>query len=136
VETAPGETRLVERPSDPDYLEALRAWDTRVRNLAGQKLIALVRDYALLTPTDPDAVADFRAAMAAVGRELPLSDREVFVWEILAPTDADQGHLLAFVLGLSEAAEEAVRAHKATFRGDVPGKAAGALADPPREGQQ
>jgi hypothetical protein len=59
--------------------------------------------------------------LAAAGVETSDSDREIFVWSILAPAPGDVQALIGFVLGISEAQQEAIKAQKATFRGDVPG---------------
>lgn len=126
----PPQTRLVERPGDPEYQAALAAWGLRVARAAGLKFAALVRDYAITTPTDDEAVAAWRAAMAAVGVDTAsLSDRDVFIWEIVAPSEDDQGRLMGFVQGLSEAQQEAVRAHARTFRRQLAGATAGVLAN-------
>lgn len=125
----PAATAAVERTSDPDYVEALKAWENRVNQAAAMKWLKVVQGYALLTPTDDEAVAAYREAMAAVGVEVAGDDREIFVWSILAPTPEDQRLLTAFILGISEPSREAVQAHQETFRGPVPGAAPGEVPD-------
>lgn len=138
VEVAPPErpggepvTKAVEHTSDPDYVAALRDWQARVNTAGALKLMRLIQDYAIVTPTDEEAVGAYREAMGAVGVEVAGDDREVFVWSIVAPTQADQQQIVAFVMGLSEAQMEAVQAHRASFRGGVSGPPAGAVEDAP-----
>jgi hypothetical protein len=116
-------------PHEPDYAAALRAYEAQLNQASGAKLLGLLQDYAILTPTDAAAVDAYRTAMAAAGVAPPEDDRALFCWSILAPTSRDQQQLIAFVLGLSEPQREAVAAHQATFRGDVPGAPAGPLPD-------
>lgn len=122
VEVAEGQFQDVERTSDPDYQAALKEWEQRVSGLGSLKFARFVAAFAVVTPTDDDAVAAYKAAMAVEGVELTDSDRNIFIWSIVAPTKADSEQLIGFVIGISEAQMEAVRAHKATFRGDVPGQ--------------
>lgn len=132
VEVGPGErpgdppqTRAVAREGDPDYQKALADWGLRVAHSSGLKFAQIVRDYAIVTPTDEAEVAAWRAIQAAVGVDTAsLSDRDVFIWEIVAPNDEDQRRLMGFVQGLSEAQQEAVRAHAATFRRQLERQAA------------
>ena len=134
---APGErpgdapqTMAVAHTGDPDYAAALAAWEGRVRQAGAMKLLRVIQGYALLTPTDEEAVRAYREAMGAVGLPMPDDDRELFVWSIVAPTQEDQQALVTFVLGLSEAQQEAIAAAKRTFRRDVPGAPGGAVAGP------
>lgn len=130
VEVAPDVFRDVERTSDPDFADALAAWGEKVAARAGLKFTKLIEAYALITPTDAEAVSEYRAAMEAVGVDTSdKGDREIFCWEIVAPTSEDQQHLMGFVRGLSEAQQEAVQAHKRTFRGDLPGQSTGTAGD-------
>ena len=117
----PEQTRAIANTSDPDYQAALAAWTARVQQAGAMKLLKVIADYALLTPTDDEAVAAYRAMLAAAGVETSDSDREIFVWSILAPAPGDVQALIGFVLGISEAQQEAIKAQKATFRGDVSG---------------
>ncbi len=142
VEVGPGErpgdppqTREVARESDPDHLKALAEWEGRVRQAGALKLLRVIQNYAVLTPTDEDAVAAYRAAVAGEGMALPNDDREVFMWSIVAPTQEDHEALVAFVLGLSEVQREAIKAQAATFRRSVAGPTAGAVADAGGQGQ-
>lgn len=127
VEVGPGEWRDVERSQDPDHLEALAVWEGQVNQATAMKWLKVVQGYAVLTPTDADAVAAYREAMAATGVDLPDDDREIFLWSIAAPSAADVQALTAFILGISEPSPEAVQAHAASFRGDVPGTPPGPL---------
>lgn len=127
VEVAPGEWREVERSNDPDHLEALQAWDGRVNQATAMKWLKIMQSYAVLTPTDDEAVAAYRAAMAPTGVELPDDDREIFLWSIAVPTSDDVQALTGFILGISEPSREAVQAHAASFRGDVSQPPAGPL---------
>jgi hypothetical protein len=123
VEIAPGETRTVERTNDPDYAQALARWNGRVNVLTGQKTMKLLADYAIMNETEAEAVTAYREAMAAVGLDVTEeTDREIYCWAILAPTQADQQALLNFVTGRSEPQPEAVQAHKETFRNQLPGE--------------
>lgn len=111
----------IPRPDDPAYLQAFARWEAEVRTAAAHKLRALLEDYAITTETDGEAVAAFRVAMAALGDELAdESDRQVWLWRIVAPTSEDQRALMAFVLGQSIPDQEAIQAQKDSFRGPVP----------------
>lgn len=110
-----------ENPADPDYKQALADWEDAVSTRAGHKLFDLIANYAILTPTDTDAVTELRQACSTVGAELPSDDRSVFVWSIVAPTERDHMALIAFVIGKSLPDEAAVQAQRDTFRGDVVG---------------
>lgn len=110
-----------ENQADPDYQQALVAWQDEVTLLVGMKFMTLVASYAVVTPTDEQAVSNLRDAMAAIGSELPGSDRDVFIWGIVAPTEQDRQTLMAFVVGKSLPTEAAVQAQRDTFRGDVAG---------------
>jgi hypothetical protein len=63
---------------------------------------------------------------------MPEDDRELFVWSILAPTPDDQQALVSFVLGISEAQQEAIQAQRRAFRGDISGTELRPLPDPDR----
>lgn len=123
VEVGPGETREIPNGGDPDYQDALRAWEGRVKTAGAMKLLRVIQDYAMLTPTDEDAVAGYRAMLAAQGIESADSDREIYMWSIVAPDPESVQALIAFVLGISEAQREAIKAQQATFRGGVSGQA-------------
>jgi len=109
-------------PTDPAYLEAFAGWEREVRRATAQKLRQLLEEYALVTPPDVEAVAALRSLHATLGDPLDgESDRQVWLWRIVAPTSADQAGLMAFVLGRSQPSQEAIQAQKDTFRGDVSG---------------
>lgn len=111
----------VPRPDDAAYLQAFATWEAQVRRRAAEKWRQLLEDYAVTTETDGEAVAAFRVAMVALGDALPdESDRQVWLWRIVAPTSEDQTALMAFVLGRSIPGQEAIQAQKDTFRRDVP----------------
>ncbi|MFZ1410930.1 MAG: hypothetical protein WAS07_05710, partial [Micropruina sp.] len=71
VEVAEGVFQHVEHTSDPDYQGILKAWEDEVRRRGAMKLLKIIQNYALLTPTDEAAVAAYREAMEAVGIPLP-----------------------------------------------------------------
>jgi hypothetical protein len=115
VETAPNEWLDVANSSDPDYQTALAAWQDRVKAETSQRLMALIADYAIITPTDDEAVAAYKAALAAVGVTTTETDRQIAIWSIIAPHTTDHRAILQAVLGISEPSREAVDAHRATF---------------------
>jgi hypothetical protein len=47
------------------------------------------------------------------------SDRQIWLWRILAPVSEDQIAIMAFAINRSMPSSEAIEAQKATFRGDV-----------------
>lgn len=119
VEIAPDQWEQTTIDDDADYLEALGAWRRRVELTAGVKFAKLIANYALLTPVDHDAVQAFTEAMAAAGVPVEGTPEEIWAWSIVAPTEADQQQLMGFVLGLSEAQQEAIQAQRRTFRSVV-----------------
>lgn len=143
VEVGPGErpgdparVEEVERTNDPDYERAVANWTLRMLEAAGRKFARIVQDYAVVTPTDAAEVADWRAAQAAVGIDTGhLSDREVWLWEIVAPRGEDQQALMGFVQGLNEAQQEAARAAGATFRDQLSRQTIGRVGQSERPGE-
>lgn len=119
LEVAPGEWRDVPNPGHEDYVQALRAWNSQVSSAAGANILKLLESYAVLTSTDDDAVAAYRAAMEALGITVEESDRQIYCWMIAAPTQADQVALMNFIIGQSEPQPEAIQAQKDAFRGPV-----------------
>jgi hypothetical protein len=119
VEIAPDQWEQVAIDDDASYLEAISAWRRRVELTAGVKFAKLIANYALLAPVDLEAVETFTAAMAAAGVPVEGTPEEIWAWSIVAPTEADQQQLMGFVLGLSEAQQEAIQAQKRSFRSVV-----------------
>jgi hypothetical protein len=119
VEVAPDQWEQTPIDDDAGYLEAVGAWRRRVELTAGVKFAKLIANYALLAPVDHDAVNAFTEAMAAAGVPVEGTPEEIWTWSIVAPTEADQQQLMGFVLGLSEAQQEAIQAQRRTFRSVV-----------------
>jgi hypothetical protein len=123
VPTGPGTEADFPAPDDPAYKQAKAAWDARVRQLAANKMLALLANYAVVDETDEEAVKELREMYKAQGVALPEkeTDRLVWLWRVVAPTSDDQIGLLAFAIGAAIPTKEAIEAQKATFRRDVPG---------------
>lgn len=110
----------IPRPDDPAYLKAFAVWERQVRLAAAHKLRTLLEDYAVITEVDAAAVEALQAVHGALGD--PLDDEtalQIWLWRIVAPTSEDQNALMAFVLGQSIPAQEAIQAQKDSFRGPV-----------------
>lgn len=107
-------------PTDPAHAEALAAWGREVSRLAARKLVQLLAEYVVVSAIDAEQVAALRAAYAALGEALDgESDRDIWLWRIVAPSPEDQRGLMAFAIGQSTPSAEAIQAQKATFRSDA-----------------
>jgi len=111
----------IPNPKDAAYLKIFEAWEQQVRRLAGLKSQQLMADYAIISEVDTDAVAELRAMHEALGDPIEgETDRQVWLWRIVAPTSEDQIGLLAFMFGKSQPSPEAIEAQKATFPSNPP----------------
>jgi hypothetical protein len=121
VNVGPGETKDIPNPSSADYQIAKALWDSEVRQRAANKMLAILADYAIQTPTDAEEVKSFRLLMELQGVNLDHeSDRQIWLWRILAPHSDDQIAIMACAIGQSVPSREVIESQKATFRGDVP----------------
>lgn len=117
LEVAPGDFQDVENPEHPDYQKALKAWQDSVLFETGRRFMRLIGDYAVQDETDLEAVQEYRDQMAALGVEETSTDREVFLWKILAPTREDQRALSNFLVGASIPSAQEVQTARDSFRG-------------------
>lgn len=116
VQTGPDQWSNVENPHDAAYQEALEAWEARVTEEQGRRLLTLCEIHALLYEVDLEEVAALRAAHELIGDPLSdLSDVQVFLWWIALPTPEDQAELYSRLFGGLN--EEAIQAQKTAFRG-------------------
>lgn len=110
----------IPRPDNPDYQAALKAWQDRVRMRSAEKLRDLIGDYAIITEVDLEAVNELRQAYAAQGDDLSAeTDRQIWIWRIVAPTRDDQFGVMGTALGTSVPTKEAIQAEKDVFPGNV-----------------
>lgn len=114
-----GKTAMLEQPTDPAYQKALADWQRQVSRAAALKFRDLVAGYAIMAETDLAAVTAYREAMAAIGVVVEETDRNLYVWNILAPTSDDQVGIMSFVLNRAKVSPEAIQAQKDQFRGNV-----------------
>ncbi len=119
VDYGEGKIRQSHR-AHPVYQELLKEWNARVTQEAGDRLVDLVIARAVVCDVDAGAVAEMRAAMAAIG--LPLDDYDdhyVYVAFVCVGPYADYNELLKAVFERSTPSQEAVQAHIDSFRGAV-----------------
>lgn len=114
-----GDGKLIweENPNDPDYKAALLEWRKKISN-ESQKLIA-VRALPTLTTDQKAEVEEVRYYwIGAYGHDLPLTDKEVFVYKICAATVEDISEFIAFVTRRSQPTQEGKNAALKRFRSD------------------
>jgi hypothetical protein len=122
LKMGPDQEQDIPNPSDPGYERALRAWLARARMHAGEKVRRLLTDYAVVTEIDAEAVAGLRAVLSTIGADLANeSDKDIWLWRIVAPTNQDQLGLIAFAIGEDAPSGEAIQAQKSMFRRDISG---------------
>lgn len=124
VETGPGTEEQIVNATAPDHLRALAAFDREVAAEVTRRLTAFISAYCL-TPRPEDvarAVAEYRAALGAVGATLPddEAERDTFLWRIALPNVDEQSRLTLLVYG---ALESEVDALLRSFRRPVAGAA-------------
>lgn len=106
--------------ADPAYQQALRDYREQFKLETGKRFMRLCASYVLVSDVPTDEVAEYRAAMDAAGAPVDDDDdRWVYLWEMCAAGQQDMQDFQAFVLGLSQATQEAVQAHVDSFRGDL-----------------
>jgi hypothetical protein len=121
VDTIDGVSKIA-NPSDPAYLEALKAWEARFGEEVGARFLKVLALRGVVMDIDAAWVADFRADMDAAGAPVvDLSDAEIYLYHCAAPTPEDMELLQRKALRQAQPTEEAVQAHVDTFRGDIPG---------------
>lgn len=115
-------------PADPAYQRTLATYDDAFKTKVGERTMQLIARYGVRT-IDNEAVAEFRAQMIALGAPLDPNedDRDIYVWQLACVSERDMTTLMNTVLSRSQPSEEAVAAHTATFRDNVPGSAATGL---------
>jgi hypothetical protein len=122
LKMGPDQEQDIPNPSDPAYQRALTHWQTQVRMRAGEKVRRLLTDYAVVAEVDTEAVANLRAVLGAIGGDLTdETDKDIWLWRIVAPTNQDQLGLIAFAIGEDAPSGEAIQAQKSMFRRDVSG---------------
>lgn len=108
-------------PADPAYEAALVAYEGQVQAKVGARLMELMRTYAVVYEVDAETLTPFRTAMAAVGVEIELDDREAWWKHFILNSQADAQQLVSAVLRQSGPTEEAIQEKVASFPGDVQG---------------
>lgn len=123
VQTGPDEWRDIPNPNQKDYLIAKAAWDDTVATLAGQKVMILLAEYVIADQEDPQAVADYKTLMAKIGIPIPdtETDREVWLWRMVATTQDDIRGLISLATSISIPSQEAIQAQKDSFPDRLPG---------------
>lgn len=105
--------------SHPIYLGLMREWRVQFQTEVGERLFNLVVRRAVVCEIDAAAVAQARADMAAVGVALDeYDDQYVYVAFVCVGPQADYQELLDAVFNRAMPSQEAVQAHKDSFRGD------------------
>lgn len=118
----PGQETELPMENDADYQKALRVWSRKVQVVLGGKIQKLLTSHAIITDVDHEAVANLRTALTALEADISNeSDVEVWLWRIVAPTNADQVGLISFVIGEDMPSREAIQAQKAAFQSDISG---------------
>lgn len=116
-----GEAKMETNPADPDYQAALLKWQIEHYQRVGDTLLELGIKRYVECEVDQEAVKTLRADMAALGVELDADDKFVFVSRIAIGTRDDLDEF-SNALFKRRQLQEAVDAHKATFRGDISGE--------------
>lgn len=124
LETEPDVWRDIPNANDPEYVAELDAWNNRVANLTGQKLLLIMERIGLDFEIDHARLTELRETYAAIGVELPENDRSAYLGYVLAPTNDDQGRLFIEVFGRGLPQEAQVALHRRMFPGDVEGNPA------------
>lgn len=120
VDYGEGAGKAEENPADPDYQQAMRAYMERIMMQVSAKMVELAL-RRIEVEVDLEAVAAFRADMAAIGTPLPddLSDRDIYIRHICISSTYDLTVLMAYLARRSLPTEEAVQEYLASFRGGV-----------------
>lgn len=107
--------------ADPAYRQAVAEWQLAHWQRVGDALLRLAVTRYVECAVDTAAVAELRAAMAAIGVELDADDKYVYITRIAIASRDDQTDFSNALFQRTTQLREAVDSHKATFRGDVPG---------------
>ena len=111
TEVAPGEWQELVNPVDPAYKHAHAEWVAQQNAVFGQKIANIVETWAVTTKPPTDEIAEIRALFGMAAR----SDMAIWLWDIVAPDEADQTSLINAVIGLDALKAAAERA-AASFR--------------------
>lgn len=110
-----------ENAADPDYRERLARWSIEHVERLGEEWFRAIVELAIECEVDTEAVEKVRAYAKRRGLRLDDDDKYVFVRHVCIATKEDIADLRETVTRRSLPTQEAVDAHKATFRGDAPG---------------
>lgn len=111
-----------ENLADPDYLLAMQIYEQEMAHEAGQRMMDLVIEAAVvIDQVDLVEVARIRAVMAAIGAPIEdeMSDREVYIRFVCIGTQDDLEELMAAATRRSQPTEAAIAENVTAFRREV-----------------
>lgn len=111
-----------ENLADPDYLAAMQQYEQEQAHEAGQRMMNLVIQAAVvLDDVDTAEVARIRAVMAAVGAPIDdeMDDREVYIRFVCIGTQDDLEDLMEAATRRSQPTEAAIAENVTAFRSQV-----------------
>lgn len=107
----------------PVYQELLKEWQAKFSDEVSERLITLVIHRGVVCEVDEQAVAQVRSDMAAAKSPLDdYCDHYVYVAFVCVGPYNDYQALLKAIFERTMPSDEAVQAHKDSFRGDVRGQ--------------
>lgn len=101
---------------DPEYVKQYRAWDEEFRTRCALRLYDYVVKHCLVYEVDHIEVARIKQAWQDIGIESEDTDEEIYLNEILMPTEIDTTFMAASATQASIPSEEDVQAMIARFR--------------------
>lgn len=104
-----------ENYSHPDYLEAMKRHERKLKDLTGQLSLELVIARCVVVEVDAEAVKALREDMRAVNIDLSPDDKYVYVTCILCETERDLKALQEGVLLDSQPTPEGIAAAQKSF---------------------
>lgn len=104
-------------PDDPKYLKAYKEWKADFDKRCAERLLKYITDNCLIYAVDTELVAQLRCEWDAQGLEVEGDDQEIFIQEILMPTEEDYIYLMACATQASVPSEADVTEMVRRFRG-------------------
>lgn len=118
VDYGDGKTREEPNEADPQYQAQLNEWQAAVSARSQDVILRL----GVQAEIDPEAVAERRAEMDALGLPSDTDDHLFYLKHVAIESDADLTAITDAVLSKSQPTPQAVAQHQETFRGNIQGE--------------
>jgi hypothetical protein len=119
LEVGPNEFKDIEDINNPQYLEALAVYETKVQEQFAKKMLDVVVKVGIIDTPNKNELESLRETYTMLEIDTPPDDREFWVQFVVAPSAEDFSLLIFEIFGKSLPTEAQVAFHRTLFQRNV-----------------